>query len=232
MPGRALLFDFGGTLDADGVAWRDRFYALYKRRGLGGSPEAFTRAFHASDDSLPSRFRLRGLELEETLLLQTQGVLEALAPERMDEAPAIAAEFTAESRRSFSRNRPVLERLGRSWRLGIVSNFYGNLDSILNGEGLSGLFGAVADSGVVGCSKPESRIFLDALARLGASPQESWMVGDSLERDMRGAEALGLRHAWLRGRRPAENACCGEARVLDSLAELEGALAEAEGAKR
>ena len=29
-----LLFDFGGTLDADGVAWKERFYALYRAEGL------------------------------------------------------------------------------------------------------------------------------------------------------------------------------------------------------
>ncbi len=27
-----LLFDFGGTLDADGVAWKERFHALYRLR--------------------------------------------------------------------------------------------------------------------------------------------------------------------------------------------------------
>jgi hypothetical protein len=29
-----LLFDFGGTLDADGVAWKERFHAHYRAEGL------------------------------------------------------------------------------------------------------------------------------------------------------------------------------------------------------
>jgi hypothetical protein len=29
-----LLFDFGGTLDADGLHWLDRFYAIYADIGL------------------------------------------------------------------------------------------------------------------------------------------------------------------------------------------------------
>ena len=29
-----LLFDFGGTLDADGVAWKERFFTLYRAEGL------------------------------------------------------------------------------------------------------------------------------------------------------------------------------------------------------
>ena len=47
-----LLFDFGGTLDADGVAWKDRFHALYQAEGLVIAAEAFAPAFYAADDPL------------------------------------------------------------------------------------------------------------------------------------------------------------------------------------
>src|SRR5579872_2660390 len=47
-----VLFDFGGTLDADGVAWKERFYALYRDEGLNVSAEAFAPVFYAADDAL------------------------------------------------------------------------------------------------------------------------------------------------------------------------------------
>src|SRR5277367_1096320 len=47
-----LLFDFGGTLDADGVAWKERFHALYQAEGLDMTAEAFAPAFFAADDPL------------------------------------------------------------------------------------------------------------------------------------------------------------------------------------
>ena len=47
-----LLFDFGGTLDADGVAWKDRFHALYRAEGLDMAAEAFAPVFFAADDAL------------------------------------------------------------------------------------------------------------------------------------------------------------------------------------
>ena len=47
-----LLFDFGGTLDSDGVAWKERFHALYRAEGLDMSAEAFAPAFYAADDAL------------------------------------------------------------------------------------------------------------------------------------------------------------------------------------
>ena len=51
-PIETLLFDFGGTLDADGVAWKERFHALYRADGLDVTSDAFARAFYAADDPL------------------------------------------------------------------------------------------------------------------------------------------------------------------------------------
>ena len=47
-----VLFDFGGTLDSDGVAWKERFHALYRSEGLDLSADAFAPAFYAADDAL------------------------------------------------------------------------------------------------------------------------------------------------------------------------------------
>src|SRR5215471_16577488 len=50
-----LLFDFGGTLDANGVAWKERFYAFYRAEGLDMAADAFEPSFFAADDSLVGR---------------------------------------------------------------------------------------------------------------------------------------------------------------------------------
>ncbi len=33
-PRASVLFDFGGTLDADGIPWKERFFRLYQAEGL------------------------------------------------------------------------------------------------------------------------------------------------------------------------------------------------------
>ena len=50
--GSGILFDFGGTLDADGIPWVDRFFVRY--RALGGRLAAgpFGTVFQASDRTL------------------------------------------------------------------------------------------------------------------------------------------------------------------------------------
>jgi putative hydrolase of the HAD superfamily len=217
---KALLFDFGGTLDSDGEAWLDRFIPLYMERDASAERETLCRAFYDSDDNLPRRFALAGLGLEETVRLQVGCVAKTLA---MDErkAAGVADAFLAESRSFLRRNKPLLERLAGRFRLGIVSNFYGNLESVLASEGYSGLFDAVSDSEKVGAMKPDPAIFRHALSRLGVRPEEAWMIGDSVKRDMRGAEALGMPHAWVAGARPGEGRCCASAAVLRSVMDLE-----------
>lgn len=222
---KAVLFDYGGTLDSDGTPWLERFYPLYRREGIEVSREEFRKAFYASDDELPGRFVLDGMDLERTVSLQVAGVLERLSPEDSGAASAVARAFIEGCRGTLERNRPILERLARRYRLGVVSNFYGNLDAVLEGEGLGGLFGVVADSAKVGSLKPDKGIFEHALSRLGAVPAEGLMVGDSIPRDMRGAERVGMEHAWIAG--PADSGrepCCPRVWTLPSLLGLEDRL--------
>jgi HAD superfamily hydrolase (TIGR01549 family) len=221
---KAVLFDYGGTLDSDGIPWLDRFYPLYAQAGLKTSREEFQEAFYDSDDHLPERFRLEGLGLEETIARQVACVVERLASGQDELTRIVVRRFVDSSREQLRRNRPLLESLRRRFRLGIVSNFYGNLEGIIQAEGLRPLFDVVADSGRVGVMKPEKEIFLHAARALGVRPQEALMVGDSLNRDMRGAEAAGMPHAWLAGTRPDPKPCCPGTPVLRTLLGLEAHL--------
>lgn len=225
---KSILFDFGGTLDSRGTTWADRFYAIYRRRSAALSRGSFDKAFYASDDALPGRYPLKNLGFRETLTLQVRGVLENLGPGVIgpELEGLLVEDFLKDSRANFAQIRPLLERLAGRYRLGVVSNFYGNLDSVLSAEGLRDLFDVVADSGVVGAEKPDPRLFNHAIDSLGLRPADCVMVGDSIPRDMRGAEGLGLRHALLA--RNGGPSCCPSAWRIATLAELEPRLMETE----
>lgn len=228
---KALLFDFGGTLDDDGRPWLDRFLPLWREAGARQPEAALARAFYDADDALPARHDLGGKGFEETVFLQCADVGRVLLPEDPAAARRVAARFVSESRAALRRNKALLERLAGRFRLGVVSNFYGNLDAVLASEGLAGLFGAAADSKRVGVEKPDAALFLWTLERLGVGPAEAWMVGDSLKRDMAGAEGLGMGHVWLAGPSPKAAPCCADARVIASLPGLEALLAPAGAAR-
>jgi putative hydrolase of the HAD superfamily len=78
----------------------------------------------------------------------------------------------------------------------LVSNFYGNLSTVLHEFGFDGCFVQVIESAVVGIRKPDFRIFQLGIDALGMSPEEIVVVGDSLENDILPARELGCRAIW------------------------------------
>ena len=67
----------------------------------------------------------------------------------------------------------------------------------LAGSGLADRFDAVVVSGDLGVGKPDASVFRHALSLLGARADAAVMVGDSLDRDVEGARAAGLRGVWI-----------------------------------
>lgn len=76
----------------------------------------------------------------------------------------------------------------------------GTYDNVLRQHGLHHYFDAFAVSELVGVEKPDARMFLQALNELGIEPSDDGrvvMVGNRLERDVRGANQLGLVSVWI-----------------------------------
>jgi putative hydrolase of the HAD superfamily len=228
-----VLFDFGGTLDADGVAWKERVYRLYHDDGLAGTRSEFDPIFYAADDALVGTIP-GTLSLGDTVVRLFRAVAGGLglpAPER--EAVRLAARFRADSQARLQANEALLRRLAARYRLGIVSNFYGNLATVCEEVGLRPYFTTLVDSAVVGFRKPEPEIFHQALAHLGLEPAAAVFVGDSLRRDMAGACNIGMPHVWLIPAPAPESVgdsahvsgpCCPGDDVIHSLAELDELL--------
>jgi HAD superfamily hydrolase (TIGR01509 family) len=200
-----VLFDFGGTLDSDGVPWKERFYALYRAEGLNLSADAFAPAFYAADDALVGALApTTGLkETVDALAANLEGELArrdhgtGQEGDNVARGQRVASRFLSQMSAAFARNRPVLEALGERYRLGVVSNFYGNLEAVCESSGLGPFFGVMTDSQCVGAEKPEPAIFRAALAALHAAPETTVMVGDSLRRDYEGARRSGMGFIWI-----------------------------------
>jgi FMN phosphatase YigB (HAD superfamily) len=217
----ALLFDFGGTLDAQGVPWKDRFYRLAGVEGLDVPPAQFDPAFYGATDSL------EGVIPSSAGLAETvERVADGLAV-RLEREPAllrrIGDRFLDDAMRQLAQSAALLSGWSERYRIGIVSNFYGNIQAVCDEAGLAPSIKVAVDSTVVGCKKPDPRIFQAALDVLQASPAEAVFVGDSLRRDMAGARAMGMRHIWLRPESAASaGPCCPGDLAIARLADLTG----------
>jgi putative hydrolase of the HAD superfamily len=198
-PIETLLFDFGGTLDADGVAWKERFHALYRIEGLDMAADVFAPAFYAADDplvgSLPPTTGLS--ETVNALATNLEAELAQRGAGTTGRGQRVASRFLSDAMAAFARNRPVLETLKTRYQLGIVSNFYGNLAAVCHSAGLAPMFAVMVDSHCVGAEKPDPAIFRAALEPLHATPETTVFIGDSLRRDREGAHRMGMRFIWI-----------------------------------
>lgn len=87
---------------------------------------------------------------------------------------------------------------------------------------LAGHFAYIGIEGEVGHGKPHRIAYETALAALGVDASDCWMVGDNLEWDVAGAQAVGIRGIWLDKHGaglPADAAVSPDA-VVRSIAEL------------
>lgn len=220
-PTSCLLFDYGGTLDCAGVPWKEQFRRLYEAEGLDLAGAAFDRIFYDADDPLVGGMSA-GDDLDATvrqLVANLEQGLKPWLPEDGRRAARVAERFLGATREALARNRPVLAALRRRYRLGIVSNFYGNLDAVCRGLGIDSLFDVIVDSQVIGFEKPEPAIFHAAMEPLGAEPGTTVMIGDSPHRDGEGARRSGLRFIQVAAAIPHAPTAADQAVICD-LAEL------------
>lgn len=215
----AVLFDFGGTLDAAGVPWKERMFRLYRAEGLAVGAEQFDPVFYRADDALVGAVA-ETLSFRDTVHRLVAGVSEGLEVDDERITERIATRFLESAYACLGASAALLARLARRYQLGLVSNFYGNLGRVCDDVGIRALFSTVVDSTRVGWRKPDPRIFEHALRAVGVVAGAAAFVGDSPSRDMMGARDVGMAHIWLAGdgQEPREPCCPGDP-VVRSLAE-------------
>lgn len=222
----AILFDYGGTLDGPASHWLDRFVALYERAGTPLPIERLKPAFYTADDAAYADPAVAEMALAELMAFHVGVQHRRLGLHDAALRHQLIDLFVADTTAALADSRTVLERLAGRYRLGVVSNFYGNVERILADAGFAPLLTVVADSNRVGAMKPDGRIFEYALAALGTAPARTLHVGDSHERDVRAARTLGMRTAWLVSGSSQITADPHADFVVHSLAELEERLRE------
>jgi putative hydrolase of the HAD superfamily len=192
---RAVLFDVDFTLVRPGPELGPEGY---RRRGeqfgLVLDPNRYEEARAAALADLKRHPELE--HDEEIWVTFTEGIVRGMggAGERAREC-AVAIEQSWAEHSNFDLYEdalPVLEELRRlGQKLALVSNGVRDLDAFVLHHGLD--VDAAVCSRAHGWIKPHETIFRAALERLGVEPSEAAMVGDSLEDDVEGARALGMR---------------------------------------
>ena len=123
---------------------------------------------------------------------------EALGLEDVDQALVREAMLASLEFTPFPDALEALPRLRRmGLRLVVASNWDCSLPDWLGETGLGGLVDGAASSATAGARKPARPVFDAALRIADVRAQEALHVGDSLENDVEGARAAGLRAVLL-----------------------------------
>ncbi len=225
---KGVIFDYGGTLDSGGDHWSEVIWKAWQAAGVPSTKEDFREAYVWTERELAKtrhilpehnfldllRIKMR-LELEELARIyerrikagETEGSLkqDEISLSELLERKSELAEETARycyrsAREWIEKSRPVLEYLYKKYPMVLVSNFYGNVETVLSDFDLSRYFQKVIESAVVGVRKPDPAIFGLGVEALGLKPEEVLVVGDSLTKDILPSESLGCQTAWLKGK--------------------------------
>jgi putative hydrolase of the HAD superfamily len=121
-------------------------------------------------------------------------MMDALELPGLDHATARRAMLGALEFEAYPDAAPALRGLREAGHvLVIVSNWDCSLPDWLGHTGLLELVDRVVTSADVGAAKPDPAMFERALEVAGSSAEDSVHVGDSLDNDVRGAGAAGIR---------------------------------------
>lgn len=205
---KGVIWDYGGTIDSRGVHWSEVIWDAYCACGAEIDKQAFRDAYVHAEREL-ARVRhilphhnfldLLNIKMEiETRWLVDEGLM---APDVAREiAPRIARRCYDAARKCVEEARPALERIGAKLPMVLVSNFYGNVEAVLEDFDLRRYFRAIIESAVVGVRKPDPAIFALGVEALGLPANEVLVIGDSYKKDIIPARSIGCATAWLKGK--------------------------------
>ncbi len=220
---RAVLFDLDNTLVKTWIP--EAFQSVLASLGINRSIEEIQEALAKTDKDLEeSNYRSRYGEdtyaefwerwdsqaLTYLGISGTENLAKQMTARWYDHAHCVA----------YPDTRVTLNRLRQmGLKVGLISNAYEeDINAILKRAGLAkGLFDILVGVNAVKKGKPHPDVFMYALSKLGVTPEETLFVGDRVDDDYKGADAVGI-HALLIER---EHRSTEEASDLDRVRSLQ-----------
>lgn len=204
---KAILFDMDDTIlvyeAVTEQAWRD-VCRNFAPRIAGVTPdELFAGIYEVSGWywSDPERHRQGGLDITAprrrivSIAFGRMGIKDTGLAAELADSYGVAREAAMYA---VPGAMDLLNRCKAEFRLALVTNGASATQRRkIERFGLSALFDHIIIEGEFGAGKPDERVFRHALKTLGVAASEALMVGDDLERDIGGAQNVGIAGVWV-----------------------------------
>ncbi|MBO4451174.1 MAG: HAD family hydrolase [Bacteroidaceae bacterium] len=205
---KGIIFDYGGTLDTNSVHWSEVLWEMYQKEQIAVTKEQFRECYVYAERELakqplikPEHNFLDLLRIKvdiETLYLTEHDMWQVEELTRRACTEHVALRSYQRVTEVLKVSREVLRTLSARYPLVLVSNFYGNIHTILQDFRLE-YFQDVIESSVVGVRKPDPKIFMMGVEALGLKPEDTVVIGDSFTKDVVPAHQIGCQTIWLKG---------------------------------
>lgn len=205
---KGVIFDYGGTIDSRGVHWSEIIWDGYQYAGVNVTKEQFRECYVFAERELARTLHiLPHHNFHDLLVIKMNIEMDYLVEQGLmtketakQAAPIVAKYCYDQARECIEEARPTIEALYDKYPLVLVSNFYGNVESVLADFDLRRYFKEIVESAVVGVRKPDPKIFALGVEALGLQPEEVLVIGDSYKKDIVPAETIGCQVAWIKGK--------------------------------
>ena len=215
-----IILDYGATIDTPGNHWGKTIWHAYERAGVPIFESQFREAYVFAERYLGAHKVIAATDTFHTTLsvklrlqleyLSSQGQADLEDSELHNRLLGDLEDSDLHNRllddlytmtvRNVAESREVLMELkDRGYKLGVVSNFYGNIEAVLEEFMLRELFSVVVESATEGIRKPDPRLLGLCIERMNAIPEETFVVGDHLTKDIQPAQNLGCKTVWIKG---------------------------------
>ena len=201
MPFKHVFFDLDHTIwdfDRNAEETLNELYHAYELKEIGlHSADAFIEVYTRNNHTLWADYHIGKITkefLRETRFSKTfadLGVpIERVPSGFEDDYVRICPTKT----NLFPQAHETLSYLTAKYKLHLISNgFQESTEMKIEKTGLGSYFHTIVISECVGYNKPDKAIFEYALNGANATIPESLMIGDSIEADIRGAQAIGMK---------------------------------------
>lgn len=200
---KGIIFDYGGTIDTNGIHWGEVLREQYKKAAVSVDRELFREAYVHGERTLAKSPIIETSDTFRTLLIkkiaiQAEWLREKGCKITFEEEKAVADGCYQKVIETLKTTLGIIERIAETYPLVLVTNFYGNMPVVLKEFGLSKYFPTIVESSVVGLRKPNPELFALGVKALNMPAEDILVVGDSYRKDIYPARVLGCNAVWLK----------------------------------
>lgn len=206
---KGFIFDYGGTIDTNSRHWSEVLWEYYQKANIPVTKDQFREAYVHGERTL-AKFPLikpyyafdKVLQVKvsvETEYLVEKGFWVVDDESRLELSKQVSTGCYEFAKNTVAKARKILDVLALNYPMVLVSNFYGNINAILEDFYLDDYFAHVIESAAVGVRKPDPKIYQLGVDAMGLKPEEIMVVGDSFSKDVVPAKKIGCKVAWLKG---------------------------------